>query len=202
MNYLAHLALTPFENNAMRQDALRVGNLLGDFVKGTESSLRDQFPPDLVDGILLHRGIDKFTDTHPAFLASKSLLAPERKRYAGIVLDIIYDHFLSLHWSTYHDQALDMFIAHVYTIIDQNKEWQLGKLKDIFPYMMSENWLSRYQTKSGIKETFRRVAKRGKFTEPIADTYLDFEQHYSDFEQHFHQIYKDLIVYKDNFQFS
>ncbi len=202
MNYLAHLALTPTVDDALRQNALRVGNLLGDFVKGTESSLRLQLPADLVDGIMLHRGIDKFTDTHPAFLASKALLSPERKRYAGIVLDIIYDHFLSLHWSTYHDQPLDEFITNVYTLIDDNQEWQLGTLKDVFPMMQSENWLSRYRTISGIQETFRRVATRGKFTAPISSTDIDFKSHYAVFENYFHTLYQDLVDFKDSFKFQ
>lgn len=202
MNYLAHLALTPIVDDTVRQNALRVGNLLGDFVKGTESSLRLQLPADLVDGIMLHRGIDKFTDAHPVFLASKALLAPERRRYAGVVLDIIYDHFLSLHWSTYHDQTLDDFISNVYTVIDEHKEWQLGSLKDVFPMMQTENWLSRYRSISGIQETFRRVATRGKFTAPIASTDIDFRSHYAKFEKHFHVIYKDLVDYKDKFTFQ
>ena len=202
MNYLAHLALTPKVSDTVRQDALRVGNLLGDFVKGTESSLRLQLPTDLVDGILLHRGIDKFTDAHPAFLASKALLAPERRRYAGIVLDIIYDHFLSIHWSTYHDQPLNEFIKYVYAIIDNNKEWQLGKLKEIFPHMKSENWLSRYHNIEGIEKTFRRVATRGKFTSPIADTHIDFKFHYYNLEEHFHSIYKDLVDFKNDLKFN
>jgi len=64
--------------------------LLGDFVKGTEHSLRLLYPAPLVDGIILHRAIDKYTDKHPAFLASKQLLAPKRRRYAGVVVDLIY----------------------------------------------------------------------------------------------------------------
>jgi len=202
MNYLAHLALNPTVDDAMRQDALCVGNLLGDFVKGTESSLRLQLPADLVDGICLHRGIDKFTDYHPSFLASKELLAPERKRYAGIVLDIIYDHFLSIHWDAYYDQPLEEFITYVYSIIDENKEWQLGNLKNVFPYMKSENWLARYSSISGINETFKRVANRGKYTAPIAHTSIDFEKHYSSFECHFHELYRNLIEYKDHFKFT
>ena len=201
MNYLAHLALTPLVDDMVRQNSLRIGNLLGDFVKGTESSLRIQLPADLVDGIVLHRAIDKFTDKHPSFIASKQLLAPKRRRYAGIVLDIIYDHFLSIHWQCYNDQSLDDFITQVYKTIDENKEWQLGNLKHIFPTMMSENWLSRYISISGIEETFKRVATRGKYTSPITNTHIDFKQHYSTFEKHFHLIYKDLIEFKDNFKF-
>jgi len=130
------------------------------------------------------------------------LLAPKRRRYAGIVLDIIYDHFLSIHWDSYYELPLDDFIHQVYTTIENNKEWQLGQLKNIFPTMKSENWLSRYIHISGIEETFRRVAKRGKYTTPIADTHIDFKQHYSTFEEHFQHIYKDLIEFKDHFKFQ
>lgn len=201
MNYLAHLALTP-SSTGVRADALRIGNLLGDFIKGTESTLRLQLSADLVDGIMLHRAIDKFTDAHPTFLASKQLLSPERKRFAGIVVDIIYDHFLSLHWETYHDEPLDQFIAKVYTLLDTNKEWQLGTLKQAFPIMKSQNWLGCYSTVEGINTTFRRVASRGKHTAPIADTHLDFKQHYHQFQEHFHLIYKDLLTFKNNFTFE
>ncbi|MGJ8656723.1 MAG: ACP phosphodiesterase [Akkermansiaceae bacterium] len=201
MNYLAHLALTPSANGASA-DALRIGNLLGDFIKGTESSLRLQLPADLVDGIILHRAIDKFTDAHPTFLASKQLLAPQRKRYAGIVIDIIYDHFLSTHWDTYHDEPRVQFIAKVYALLDTNKEWQLGTLKQAFPIMKSQDWLGCYASVKGINTTFRRVASRGKFTAPIADTHIDFKKHYHHFEEHFHLIYKDLLEFKDNFSFK
>jgi len=189
MNYLAHLALAP------ETDAARVGNLLGDFVKGTEQSLRKLYPAELVDGIMLHRAIDKYTDKHPAFLASKQLLAPERRRYAGVVIDLIYDHFLSIHWDDFYDQPLGDFVEEMYATIDQNKEWQLGTLEEAFPYMKSQNWLASYGTIDGINTTFRRVSNRSKFTTPIKDTHLDLEEHYSAFEAHFHQIYHDLIKF-------
>ena len=189
MNYLAHLALAP------ATDAARIGNLLGDFVKGTESTLRLQLDAELVDAIMLHRAIDKFTDAHPAFLASKSLLAPQRRRFAGIVIDIIYDHFLSLHWNQYYPQALDEFIQQIYHSIDNHPEWQLGTLEHAFPRMKSQNWLARYASREGIKLTFHQVAQRGKFTAPIADSFIDFDQHYSAFEQHFTEVYRDLIEF-------
>lgn len=201
MNYLAHLALVPSSDEA-RSDALRIGNLLGDFIKGTESSLRLQLPSDLVDGIMLHRAIDKFTDAHPAFLKSKQLLDPERRRYAGVVVDIIYDHFLSLHWENYHEEPLKLFIPRIYNILDDKKEWQLGKLKEAFPIMKSQNWLASYGTREGIKETFRRVSQRGKYTAPIENTHLDFNLNYEDFEEHFHIIYRDLIEFTHQFKIS
>lgn len=193
MNYLAHLALAPATH------AAQVGNLLGDFIKGTEESLRQQLPAELVDGIMLHRAIDKFTDQHPAFLASKALLAPERRRFAGVVLDLIYDHFLSIHWDDFYDQPLDDFIEQIYAAIELNKDWQLGTLKEAFPYMKSQNWLASYGTREGIKETFWRVSNRSKFTSAIEDTYIDLDTHYEIFEQHFFLLYRDLITFVENY---
>ena len=189
MNYLAHLALAP------NTDAARVGNLLGDFVKGTEHSLRELYPVEIVDGIILHRAIDKYTDNHPAFLASKKLLAVERQRYAGVVVDLIYDHFLSIHWNDFYDQPLDDFIEEMYTTIDEKKEWQLGTLKDAFPYMKSQNWLGSYGTIENITLTFLRVSSRSRFTTLIKDTHLDLEKHYDEFETYFEEIYRDLIKF-------
>lgn len=194
MNYLAHIAL------AAPTDASRIGNLLGDFVKGTEQSLRLQLPADLVDGIMMHRAIDTYTDAHPAFLESKELLAPERKRYAGIVIDLIYDHFLCIHWDHFYKQPLDEFIQAFYQSLEHKKEWQLGKLKDAFPYMKSQNWLARYATIEGMNETLQRVSQRGKFTAPIAGTTADFKKHYSMFEKHFMIIYDDLIKFTAPFR--
>ncbi len=192
MNYLAHLALAP------NSPAARIGNLLGDFVKGTEASLRIKLPDDLVDGIILHRAIDKYTDAHPAFLASKQLLAPERRRYAGVVIDLIYDHFLSIHWDDYYDQPLDDFTQEIYAILDENKEWHLGNLKEGFPIMKSQDWLACYGTMEGITETFRRVSNRSRFTAPIEDTHLDLMKHYKVFEAHFLEIYQDLIAFVES----
>lgn len=194
MNYLAHIAL------AHPTDASRIGNLLGDFVKGTESSLRLKLPAELVDGIMMHRAIDLYTDSHPAFLESKELLAPERKRYAGIVIDLIYDHFLCKNWHTFYEQPLEEFIQQFYLALKEKKEWQFGKLKEAFPYMYAQNWLARYATAEGMEETFRRVSKRGKFTAPIEDTYIDFTKHYDEFEKHFIVIYKDLIKFAQSFR--
>lgn len=193
MNYLAHLALSP------DNDAIRIGNLLGDFIKGNEESLRSQMPAELVNGILLHRAIDKFTDAHPAFLASKTLLAPERRRYAGVVIDLIYDHFLSIHWREYYQQPLSEFIEEIYVSIASHPDWQLGTLKQAFPYMCSQDWLGSYISIDGINTTFRRVSYRSKYTTPIADTHLDLANHYHEFENHFKDIYPDLIRFSDQY---
>ena len=84
MNYLAHLLL------AGPTDASRVGNLLGDFVRGTPESLRGSYPDEVIAGIVMHRELDRFTDDHPAFQEARELLDPEHRRFAGIIIDIFF----------------------------------------------------------------------------------------------------------------
>ncbi|MCK5774848.1 MAG: DUF479 domain-containing protein, partial [Bacteroidales bacterium] len=94
MNFLAHIYLSG------KNKDIALGNLIGDMVKGRSY---EKYEQDIRIGLLLHRAIDDFTDKHELFLKSKRLLSQDFNRYAGIVLDIYYDHFLATHWRHYCD---------------------------------------------------------------------------------------------------
>ena len=89
MNYLAHLYL------AGESDDSRLGNILGDFVKGNAAG---RYPPAILRGIMMHRKVDRFADHHPQSRSARQLISPARRRFAGVIVDICYDHFLSVHW--------------------------------------------------------------------------------------------------------
>ena len=105
MNYLAHFHL------AWPDEDLLAGGLEGDYFKGP---LNKQLPAGLERGVRLHRSIDAFTDQHPALAELRAAFGPELRRYAGILVDLSFDHFLSLHWDTYADQPLQEFNSSVY----------------------------------------------------------------------------------------
>ena len=86
MNFLAHAVLS-FEN-----PELMVGNFIADFVKGNDYL---QYQDPVKRGILLHRDIDQFTDQHPTVRLSKSRLYDAFGHYAGVIVDMYYDHFLA-----------------------------------------------------------------------------------------------------------
>ena len=101
MNHLAHALL------AGDDDLLRLGGMLGDFVHG---QLDDSpLPAGVVDGIRLHRAIDTYTDAHPEVLAAKAVLPPPYRRYAGILLDMWFDHCLARDFARWSVQPLDGF---------------------------------------------------------------------------------------------
>ena len=108
MNYLAHLYLSEDSPESL------LGSIMGDFVKGT---IGDRYPLKIKRGIKLHRKIDTYTDSHPTTRASRSLYSPARRRFAGIIVDLCYDHFLYRHWSEFTDVAIDQFICRIYDIL-------------------------------------------------------------------------------------
>ncbi|YCM45497.1 ACP phosphodiesterase [Verrucomicrobiaceae bacterium 227] len=185
MNFLAHFHL------ARPTDASRSGALLGDFVRGPRESLLESYPEDLVDGIMLHREIDAFTDRHPVFLKAKMLLAPERRRFAGIIIDVFFDHFLAQTWSHYSDESLAGFIDNIYQILDRRSSWMTPELREIIPRMKTENWLGTYGTIEGLALTFRRISTRRDFLKPLIGSEDDLTNHYHSLGKAFRQFYPE-----------
>ncbi|MCH8227832.1 MAG: hypothetical protein IIC63_05410, partial [Proteobacteria bacterium] len=84
MNFLAHLLL------AGDDDGLRLGALLGDFVRGRRALVF--YPGDVRLGIKLHRHTDQFFDSMPEVVKLRKNFPASFRRYSGIVIDLAYDH--------------------------------------------------------------------------------------------------------------
>ena len=96
MNHLAHFHLSWPRKN------LVVGALEGDFHRGP---VPGSLNPALVDGVILHRAIDGFTDSHPLLTEARSRFPTGTRRYAGIMLDLCFDYFLYRHWRSFSQVA-------------------------------------------------------------------------------------------------
>ncbi|KJK04398.1 MULTISPECIES: ACP phosphodiesterase [Pseudomonas] len=150
MNYLAHLHL------GGQQPEQLLGSLYGDFVKGP---LGGRYPLALEAAIRLHRQIDVFTDSHPLVLQSLGRFPKARRRYAGIILDVFFDHCLALHWQDYADQPLAQFTGRVYQVLAA-QEALPGRLAQIAPYMAADDWLGAYREFAVLDQVFRGIARR------------------------------------------
>ncbi len=157
--------------------------------------LENQFPAEVVRGIRMHRAVDRFTDSHEVFKSARALMAPERRRFAGVVVDIFYDHFLCVHWHDHADVPLEEFIASVYRALDEHPEWHAGRLADVFPMMRDEDWLTRYTTIEGIENTLFRVSQRSPRVGKIAGGIDDLRENYEAFESLFHHFMPDLLKF-------
>ncbi|RFA26162.1 hypothetical protein CAI21_17690 [Alkalilimnicola ehrlichii] len=187
MNYLAHLYLGDNTDQAL------VGNLLGDFVKGRIDPA--QWPPAMAQGILLHRLIDSFTDAHPIVIRSKSRFSSDRRRFAGIIVDVCYDHFLARHWHRFSAEPLPPFTARVYQALRHYHGYLPPRLRQIAPRMERENWLYSYRQFDTASFVLDRIAQRFKRPTPLQGAGQEAALHYEALEADFLAFFPDAICY-------
>ncbi|HEX8409447.1 MAG TPA: ACP phosphodiesterase [Thermoanaerobaculia bacterium] len=160
MNHLAHLFLAGDTAESL------IGNLAGDFVKGP---LGDRFAPAIRDGIVQHRRVDAFTDSHPAVAAFRRVLIPEHGHYARVIADVFLDHFLACRFDEYAGETLESFLARTYATIDPHIDVLPGMLRYAYPRMRDEQWLESYRDLDGVRMSLAGISRR--FTrKPRLDT--------------------------------
>jgi acyl carrier protein phosphodiesterase len=186
MNHLAHLLL------AENSPEIQLGNFLGDFVTGQDLH---QFSDAIQWGIRCHQKIDRFTDNHPIFQVSKKRVAPERRRFAGIMVDIFYDHFLANNWESYLQESLFCFSQNFYQLLQQYQSVLPPDLQRALPSLISQDWLNTYRTIEGIELTLWRVSRRLTRENPLAQGILDLKAQYPAFEQDFLQFWPEIFAY-------
>ena len=187
MNYLAHIYLARHSDDAM------FGALLGDFVKMDGAS---QFDLTIAREILLHRKIDSYTDQHPIIQHARSLFVAQRRRYAGIALDIFYDHVLIKHWTRYSDLDLDLFITEFYQSLLSRQPLFPENLAYIAPRLVEQDWLRSYAEIAGVSTAIHRVSSRlSRNGQLLKETSIDLEANYKILEQGFMDFFPELIDY-------
>lgn len=187
MNYLAHLHLAEDSDEAL------VGNLLGDFVKGRPDRL--DYPDTVRRGILLHRRVDSFTDHHPIFTASRARLEPPYRRFAGIIIDLAYDHFLARDWADYHDEPLPAFAARAYRALARHHHQLPPRLQRMAPIMSEQDWLSAYRELDNVERSLAGIARRLSRPTPLASSGEQLRRHYAGLEADFRAFMPELEVF-------
>lgn len=176
MNFLSHLYLSG------NSDAILIGNFIGDFVKGKQM---DVYPKEIRKGIILHREIDFFTDNHPIVSKSKDRLREKQGHYAGVVLDIFYDHFLATDWARYSPVPLKDFAQSVYGKLKKNKALLPSKARFMLPYMIKDNWLVDYSKIAGIDRACKGMAQRTKFESNMGSAVQLLQEYYTELQGEF-----------------
>lgn len=135
-------------------------NLFGDFVKGKNLSY---FPNKIQQGILLHRKIDSFIDTHPAVLELLHILYEDLPKVAGIAVDLFFDHLLAKNWNQFHVQAYDDYIQRFYNAIDDSIIFYTPEFQRMLAKMKTMNWLHYYQFLEGLEKASNGLSSRISF---------------------------------------
>lgn len=188
MNFLAHLYLADDSDESL------IGNFLGDFVKGSIDELRAHHAPAVAEGLIRHRRVDAFTDSHPEFLAVKRLVSPPRRRFAGILVDVYWDHFLARDWADYSETSLEAFTFRVYRVFLENLDRFPQGAAPIVQRMADHDWLGSYRTLEGIGSVLDLMAaRRVRRGQVLTGSVEELRAHYAEFEAGFRRFFPDLV---------
>ncbi|MGF1514301.1 MAG: ACP phosphodiesterase [Elainellaceae cyanobacterium] len=191
MNVLAHLLLSEPTPESW------LGNLMGDFIKGMPKA---ELGAVLIQGVRRHRAVDAFTDAHPVVRQGKRLFSPERRRFAGIILDVGYDYFLCRHWRSYSDVPLDGFIKMVYTGLGAQLQLPSSQVvppacRHIIQRMIVDDWLTSYQRLEGIGVALDRLSQRLKRQNSLCGSVEEIIANDQSLDQQFQQFFPELMRY-------
>lgn len=161
MNYLAHCFL------ARQDEGLLLGGLLGDHVRGLRALLR--YPPPVRSGIRLHRHIDRFTDQHAEVRALLQVFPKPFRRYAGIIVDVAFDHELARHWSRYADQPVEVFDEYIRDVLRRNASLVPERLAGFMRYADRRGLFAAYRDENEMLYSLAGVGTRLRRSNPLGE---------------------------------
>lgn len=190
MNYLAHAYLS------FGLPAITVGNLISDFVKGKQ---KFTYPAAIQQGIVLHRAIDTFTDTHAITRQAKVFFREPYGLYAGPLVDVAYDHFLAVDPQAFGDRGgaepgvdLKAFAQQTYAQVQENEALLPERFARMFFYMRTQDWLYNYRYRQGILDSFSGLARRAAYMGSAEAAGRLFETHYTQLQACYREFFPEL----------
>lgn len=185
MNHLAHALI------AVRTGTSIPGNLLGDFVKGRPE---DAWHGELLRGIRLHRAVDAFVDDHPAFAHSRARIAPARRRFAGILVDVAYDHVLAREWEAWGEGSLRAFADQVYRELEAAGDALPERMRRFRRYMVDADLLAAYARRDGVAAALAGMSGRMRRPNPLAQGIEDIEGAHAGLAADFAALWPDVLA--------
>ncbi|MFW5824388.1 MAG: ACP phosphodiesterase [Marinobacter sp.] len=189
MNHFAHLYL------ARPTVESRVGNLLGDFARGVDSN---RLPEPVRAGLEHHRAVDAFTDSHPEVLASKALFSNRRRRFAGIALDILFDHYLLRHWHHFGQGDRTRYIHDLYRDLEQGSTLMPAGMVSVTRRMVAHDWFHAYQDLDSVGAAMDRVAGRIRFPNEFAGVMEEIRLLDAELEERFLAFFPELVQFSQS----
>jgi acyl carrier protein phosphodiesterase len=184
MNYLAHALLSGNDHD------LLVGNFIADHVRNSEMA---QLPAGVIEGIMMHRRIDAFTDAHPAFRAAKRYFYKDFEKYSGILVDIYFDHLLAVRFPEYSKVPLNDFARSVYVIYDAHRALLPAGSARFLDYVRNNNIYHAYADRDGIQRVLMHLSSRIRHDVRLDRSFPAFEAHEEGLQTLFSSCFSDAI---------
>ena len=192
MNFLGHLCL------ANDDSGLMLGGLFGDFIRGRRA-LRD-FPESVRQGIVLHRYIDRCTDQSTVVKKLRTRFPREFRRYAGIIIDLAFDHELAVNWWRHMPGSLERFDVETRDLLRENEEMVPAGLTRFMRYADRHGLFTAYREEDVILFALAGLGTRLTRPNPlhrVAEIWPDMAPEFKlAFRQFFPQIQSEVIEWR------
>jgi len=188
MNLLAHALL------ASSDAELMLGSLIGDFVRGR---IDPALPPKVRAGIALHRAIDGYTDAHADVAAARTLFEPPFRRYAGILLDMWFDHLLARQWSRFGEDDLDAFSDRVRDLLAVNAALVPERMRGFVAYLDANGLPAAYRETAMIGQALRGISRRLTRANPLDEALPVLVALHAPLQRGFEAFFPDLRNFAD-----
>ncbi|MFB3106856.1 MAG: ACP phosphodiesterase [Pseudomonadales bacterium] len=189
MNFLAHCLIGEFASEST-EPGLIVGGFLGDFIKGP---VPDELPVSLAMGVRLHRRIDAYSNQHPLIRVSCRRFPGDLRRLAPIFVDVLADHCLARHWSSFHDEPIEHFTQRSYELIEREMQWLPDRARRFFGYMRKNDLLAGYQTWAVVERALFSITRRLKREVLNEQLALTAQNELDRLEQDFLDYFPDML---------
>ena len=166
-----------------------LGGLVADFVRG---ALDPALPRGVRAGIALHRSIDTYTDTHPQVAAARALFEPPYRRYAGILLDVWFDHLLARDWARHADGSLHAFSAEVQRLLLARAGELPPRMRGFADYLQRNDLPEAYRERAMIGAVLHGLSQRLSRDNPLAQALPVIEALAAPIQRHFDAFFPDL----------
>jgi len=191
MNYLAHIFLSGADKK------MQLGNFFADAVKG--SSYKN-YPQPITNGILLHRAIDAYTDSHPAVKEIIRSMRPHFGRYSAVLLDIWFDYLLASRFSKFSDIPLKRYARSFYFTLMFNRRYLPDRFKRFMWHFILTNRLNKYATTDGIREALEIMVRVHRITISVPEAIQYLEDHEEELFAVFEPFFTELQFYCEEYK--
>ena len=188
MNHLAHALL------AAPDEDLMFGGLIADFLRG---ALDPALPSRVREGVRLHRAIDRTTDSHPEVVAARALFEPPLRRYAGVVLDLWFDHLLARDWHRYGRGSLDDISREVQRLLDDRQAHATPRSSGFLRYMKANDLPRAYGERAMMERVFVDLSQRIGRENPLGDALAQIAPREAAIQRHFDAFMPDLMAWAE-----
>jgi acyl carrier protein phosphodiesterase len=184
MNYLAHAFLSKNDKD------LLIGNFIADHLRGNDFKA---YPEKIIQGILLHRRIDTFTDVHPEFKKSKRLFYDGFEKYSGVLVDIYFDHLLAKNFEIHSNVTLKEFSKNVYSVYSDHHLLIPKSSVRFLEYVLQNNVYSSYADIKGIEQVLNHLSHRIKHKSQLDESVKLFLKNQEALETNFANFFRDVL---------